>query len=70
MATIESITKRLDDLEKGHSYFSIEEIVMALEREKEGESFLEALHRECPGKTFHPDLVSHLLEKPTVGGSE
>ena len=70
MATLESLTKRLDDLDKDRGYFTIEEIVFALEREKQGDSMFDILHREHPGKTLHPDLVGFLLKQSQESRSE
>ena len=62
MATVESLTKRLDALDGDRGYFSIEEILLALSNPFEGESFTEALHREHPLKTFNPAMVRFLSE--------
>lgn len=70
MLTIESLTKRLDDLEKDRGYFSIEDIILTLECPVPGETLFQTLHREHPGKTIHPGLVSLLLEKPPVDHSQ
>ena len=70
MQTIENLTKRLDDVEKYRGYFSIEEIVLALECPAPGETLFEKLHREHPGKTLHPELVSLLREKLPVDRSK
>ena len=62
MATVESITKRLDALDKDRGYFTIEELLLALSSPLAGESFTEALHREHPLKTYNPDMVRFLSE--------
>ena len=62
MATVESITKRLDELDGDRGYFSIEELLLALSRPLAGESFTEALHREHPLKTYNPAMVRSLSE--------
>ena len=58
MATIESISKRLDDLDKGRGYFKIEDYVLANPRP--GESQFDAMVRENPRKTIHPDMMKDL----------
>jgi hypothetical protein len=63
MATIESITKRLDKLDGDRGYFSIEEILLALSNPLAGESFTEALHREHPLKTYNPTMVQSILKE-------
>lgn len=61
MATVESITRRLDALDKDRGYFTIEELLLALSSPLAGESFTEALHREHPLKTYNPAMVQSIL---------
>ena len=60
MATVESISKRLDALDGDRGYFTIEDLVSA--HPLAGESFTEALHREHPLKTYDPAMVRSLSE--------
>ena len=60
MATVDSITKRLDTLDKDRGYFSIEDFISALEREIPGESLIEVMEREHPFKAIHPSMVQSL----------
>lgn len=59
MATIESIAKRLDDLDRDRGYFSIEEIFSA--KPMKDESIIDAVQREHPFKTFNPAMLRDLL---------
>ena len=59
MATIESLAKRLDDLDHDRGYFSIEEIVSA--NAMNNESLIDAVQREHPFKTFNPAMLRDLL---------
>jgi hypothetical protein len=52
MATVESLSKCLDELYKDHKYFTIEEIVFALELPMLGESLFETLQREHLPRIF------------------
>ncbi len=65
MPTVESITKRLDDLDKDRGYFGIEDLIWAYEMA--GESMFEVLHREHPLKTFNPAMVQGLLKEQSPG---
>ncbi|RLA42368.1 MAG: hypothetical protein DRR42_23525 [Gammaproteobacteria bacterium] len=60
MATVESINRRLDELDGDRAYFSIEEILLALSRPLAGESLLDTMHREHPSKTINPSMVESL----------
>ena len=59
MPTVESITKRLDALDENRGYFTIEDLVSA--SPMEGESLVEAWHREHPLKTYNPAMVQSIL---------
>ena len=61
MATIESIAKRLDDLDQDRGYFTIEDFIF--ERPIDGESLLEAMQREHPLKIFNPAMLRDLLKE-------
>ena len=60
MATVESITKRLDALEEDRGYFSIEDLVSACSIT--GELQIEDLCREHPFKAINPAMVRFLSE--------
>jgi len=59
MATVERLTKRLDDLDKDRRYFRLEDFILA--SPMAGESLTEALHREHPLKTYNPAMVQSIL---------
>ncbi len=59
MATVETITKRLDALDEERGYFTIEELVSACTTT--GELQIEDLCREHPFKTFNPAMVQSIL---------
>ncbi len=59
MATVESIAKRLDALDKDRGYFTIEDLVSACTIT--GELQIEDLYREHPSKTINPALLKSIL---------
>ena len=63
MATIKSLTKRLNALDKDRGYIEFHEICWALQRATPIESIDEILRREHPYKTINPALVRFLLNQ-------
>lgn len=70
MATVESITKRLDGLEGDRNYLTIEEVLLALERETPDESAVEILQRLYPLKKLHPTAMADLLNPDGLEGDQ
>ncbi len=58
MATVDSITKRLDALDDDRGYFTIENLLSACSIT--GQLQIEDLCREHPFKTFDPSMVQSL----------
>ena len=60
MATVESLTRRLDKLDENRRYYRIEDIILA--QPMAGESLIQTLQREHPGKDFDPAMVASCLK--------
>lgn len=60
MATVENLAKRLDRLGKDRGYFTIEDIILA--KPMAGESLVQAIQREHPGKDFDPAMLASCVK--------
>lgn len=61
MASVESLTRRLDKLDENRRYYRIEDFILA--QPMAGESLIETLQREHPGKDFDPAMVASCLKQ-------
>lgn len=64
MATVEGLAKRLDELDEDRGYFTIEDIILA--RPMAGESLIQAIQREHPGKDFDPTMLASCLKQHPI----
>ncbi len=64
MATVESLAKRLDKFNENRRYYSIEDIILA--QPMAGESLIEALQRDHPGKDFDPAMVASCFKQDSA----